>query len=195
MIRHIIRLMLIPIILSTTSFSLQAAAAQFVIDEKHSYVLWRINHLGFSNQTGKWFVTGSLVLDKEQPQLSKVSIKIDMSKIITGIPELDKHLKDASFLDVAKYPESTFVSDKVEVLSNITAKVQGQLTLHGVTKPITLMVTFNKEGKSPITDNVTVGFNATTKLKRSDFGIMTLLPSLGDEVDIEISAEAYQPKA
>lgn len=189
------RLVMIPIILSTAPLTLYAAAEKFTIDDKHSYVQWHINHLGFSTQSGKWFVTGNVVLDKEKPELSKVDISIDIATIITGIPELDKHLKEPLFFDVAKFPKATFVSDKVDVLTNNTAKVRGMLTLRGVSKPITLMVTLNKEGKNPLSDLLSVGFNATTKIKRSDFGMNALLPSLGDEVDININAEAYQPKA
>lgn len=189
------RLVMIPIILSTAPLTLYAAAEKFTIDDKHSYVQWHINHLGFSTQSGKWFVTGNVVLDKEKPELSKVDISIDIATIITGIPELDKHLKEPLFFDVAKFPKATFVSDKVDVLTNNTAKVRGMLTLRGVSKPITLMVTLNKEGKNPLSDLLSVGFNATTTLKRSDFGMNALLPSLGDEVNIDISAEAYQPKA
>jgi len=123
-----------------------------------------------------------------------VDVSIDVDKIVTGLPELDKHLKDKLFFDVAKYPKATFVSDKVEVLSDTTAKVHGNLILHGVSKPITLDVTLNKVGKNPITDKPTVGFTASTELKRSDFGMSTFLPDLGDEVSIEIAAEASPEK-
>lgn len=195
MIRQLMRLVMIPMILSTASLASYAAAEKFTIDDKHSYVQWHINHLGFSNQSGKWFVTGSVILDKEKPELSKVDISIDMASIITGLPALDNHLKEPLFFDVAKYPKATFVSDKVDVLTKNSAKVHGTLTLRGVSKPVTLMVTLNKEGKNPISDKFSVGFNATTQLKRSDFGMTALLPNLGDTVDIQIGAEAYQEKS
>ncbi|HAT1987749.1 TPA: hypothetical protein GJ769_12650 [Legionella pneumophila] len=175
------------------SFPLQAQE-KLILDNEHSYVLWRINHLGFSTQAGKWYVKGFVMLDKDQPQNSKVEATIDVANFITGIPELDKHLKGKLFFDVEHYPVATFVSDKVEVTGEKTAKVNGLLTVHGVTKPVTLLVTLYKVGKNPINDRMTVGFSATTELKRSDFGIKTLLPDLGDEVSIEIGAEAYQPE-
>lgn len=174
------------------SFPLQAAE-QLILDKEHSYVLWHINHLGFSTQAGKWYVSGTVLLDKDHPKNSKVDATIDVAHMITGIPELDKHLKGKLFFDVEHYPVATFVSDKVEVTGEHTANVRGLLTLHGVTKPVTLSVALNKVGKNPINDRMTVGFNATTQLKRSDFGINTLLPDLGDDVRIEIGAEAYQP--
>jgi len=180
----------------TLIFSTSALAAEtFILDDNHSYVLWRIKHLGFSTQSGKWFVKGSVSLDKDNPENSHVEVSIDMDKLVTGLPELDKHLKDKLFFDVAKYPTATFVSNKVKQLSDNTAKIEGTLNFHGVSKPITLDVTLNKVGKNPINDRTTVGFTATTELKRSDFGMNTLLPALGDEVSIEIGAEAYQVKS
>lgn len=176
------------------SFPLQAAE-KLILDNEHSYVLWRIKHLGFSTQVGKWYVKGFLLLDKDQPQNSKVESTIDVANFITGIPELDKHLKGKLFFDVERYPVATFVSEKVEVTGENTAKVHGLLTVRGITKPVILLVTLNKVGKNPINERMTVGFSATTELKRSDFGIKTLLPDLGDEVIIEIGAEAYQPEA
>lgn len=166
-------------------------AEKFILDNKHTYVLWHINHLGFSSQMGKWYANGFVVLDKEKPENSKVEATIELSGISTGLPELDKHLKSALFFNTDKYPSAVFVSDKVTVLNKTSANVQGMLTLHGVSKPITLMVTLNKIGKNPITDQMSAGFTAKTKIKRSNFGMNTLLPDLGDDVSIEIGAEGY----
>jgi polyisoprenoid-binding protein YceI len=183
-------------VIGMLAFSLPLQAAEkLTLDENHSYVLWHINHLGFSTQAGKWYVKGFVTLDKEEPKNSKVDVSIDLANLSTGNPELDEHLKSPLFFDVAKYPKATFVSDKVDVTSKTTAKVEGTLTLHGISKPVTLMVTFNKVGKNPISDLMTVGFSAATTIKRSDFGIKTLLPDLADDVSIEIGAEAYQPKS
>lgn len=167
-------------------------AQKFILDEQHTYVLWHIKHLGFSSQSGKWYAKGFIVLDKDAPKNSKVEAVITVANIVTGLPELDKHLKGKLFFDVARYPLATFVSNKVEVTSKTTAKVNGVLTLHGISKPIVLAVTFNKEGTNPITDKPTIGFTATADIKRSDFGIISMLPDLGDEVVLDIDAEAYQ---
>ncbi|WP_411550296.1 YceI family protein [Legionella maceachernii] len=178
-------------ILSNTN--LYAAPETLTLDTKHSYVLWRVEHLGFSTQAGKWYISnGTVTLDKDNPQTSKVEVVIDLANVTTGIPELDKHLQGPLFFDVTKYPKATFVSKKVNVLSENTAKVEGLLTLHGVTKLVTLDVTLNKVGKNPITNKMTVGFSATTTIKRSSFGIKTLIPQVGDDVKIEIGAEAYK---
>lgn len=171
------------------------AAEKLTIDDQHTYVLWRIKHLGFSTQAGKWYAKGFVILDKEKPENSKVDVTIDVAKVVTGIPELDKHLQGKLFFDVQQYPTATFVSDKVDVTSDTTALVHGKLTLRGISKPVTLNVRMNKVGKNPLNDRMTVGFTATTGLKRSDFGMKTLLPDLDDEVMIEIGAEAYQPTA
>lgn len=183
------------IIVSTFSlfFILSAqAATTYILDPQHSYVMWHISHFDFSNPSGKWFVQGTLVFDKDHPENSKVKATINVADFVTGIPELDKHLKGKSFFDVAKFPTATFVSNKVVVTGKNSAKVTGLLTIHGISKPVTLNVTLNKEGMSVISNKETVGFTASTILKRSDFGITTLLPGLGDAVKIDIEVEAYK---
>lgn len=170
------------------------AAEKFVLDDKHSYVHWQIKHMGFSDQTGKWYVQGMVYLDKEDPKKSSVNVTIDMDKLVTGLPDLDKHLKSADFFDVARFPTSTFVSKKVQVLNKTSAIVYGTLTLHGISKPVKLMVTLNKVGESPVTHRMTAGFSASTTIKRSEFGINRYLPSLGDDVVIKIGAEASPEK-
>lgn len=174
------------------SIAIKAAPVNYTLDPNHTYVLWRINHLGFSNPSGKWMAGGNLILDKDNPKNSQVKATIDLANIITGIPELDKHLKGKNFFDVAQFPTASFVSNKIDITGKTTAKVHGILTLHGLSKPITLNVTFNKAAVSPVSNKDTVGFSATTLLKRSDFGITTLIPEVSDEVKINIETEAYK---
>ncbi|HAT8334249.1 TPA: hypothetical protein JBE46_05245 [Legionella pneumophila subsp. pneumophila] len=164
------------------------------LDNQHTYVLWKVKHLGFSTQAGKWYASGQLVLDKDNPQQSKVNVTINVDDIVTGIPELDKHLKSKLFFDTKQFPTATFVSNRVEVMGKNKAKVYGMLTLHGVTKPIILNVILNKAGINLLNDRETAGFSATTSLKRSDYGIKALIPEVGDDVEIEIEAEAYLDK-
>ena len=171
----------------------QAAADTYTFDPNHTYVLWHVNHFGFSNPSGKWLADGTLVIDETKPQDSKVNVIIKTASIDTGIPKLDEHLKGPQFFDVAQFPTATFVSDKVTVTGKNTAKVSGILTVHGVSKPVTLDVTLNKVGVSPITNKKTAGFTASTTIKRSDFGITAYLPGLGDDVTINIEAEANKP--
>jgi len=192
MIRNLFSYALMAIVLLITSLPL-SAAEKLTLDGQHTYVLWHINHLGFSVQAGKWYANGFVLLDKDHPQNSKLEATIDVAHFITGIPELDEHLKGELFFDVKKFPTATFVSNKIDVTGKTTANVQGILTVHGVSKPVILKVKLNKVGKNPINDNMTYGFFATTMIKRSDFGIKTLLPALGDDVTLEINTEAYQP--
>lgn len=194
MINHVMKKYFIQSIIAILFFftsTVYAASETYQIDPSHSYVLWHISHFDFSHPSGKWMVSkGTIVIDKDKPQNSKVDVTIQVADIVTGIPELDKHLKSAAFFDVMKFPTATFVSDKVTLSGKDKAKVHGILTLHGISKPITLDVKLNKTGISPITNKNTIGFMATTTLKRSDFGMTTLLPGLGDEVKIDIEVEA-----
>jgi polyisoprenoid-binding protein YceI len=166
------------------------AADTYTLDPNHTYVLWHINHFGFSNPSGKWMAQGTLILDQANPQNSKVNVTIQIANLVTGVPELDAHLKEPLFFDAAKFPTATFVSDKVDVTGKNTAKVHGMLTVHGVTKPIVLNVTLNKIGINPINNKQTAGFSATATLDRSDYGITTLIPDISDLVKINIEMEA-----
>jgi polyisoprenoid-binding protein YceI len=171
------------------------AADTLAIDSNHSFVQWHIKHLGFSQQTGKWYVTGTILIDKDKPQDSKVDVKIDINNLVTGLPELDKHLKSKLFFDAEKYPTATFVSNKVDVTGKDTAKVTGILTLRGMSKPVTLDVVLNKVGENPINNKMTAGFTAKTEIKRSDFGMNAFLPNVGDDVSLEIEVEASPVKS
>ncbi|KTD41232.1 YceI family protein [Legionella parisiensis] len=180
-------------LLIAISFSAPACAAPetYILDKNHTYVLWSADHLGFSTQFGKWYATGQLVLDKDNPSQSKVNATIDVRDMITGIPELDKHLKSKLFFNAERYPTATFVSNKVTPQGDNKATVDGILTLRGVSKPVVLQVTLNKVGMNLISNKMSIGFTATGSINRSDFGINAFLPSISDKVNISIGAEAY----
>lgn len=169
------------------------AADTYTIDSSHTYVQWYINHFGFSNPSGKWMVAkGTLVLDEKKPQNSKVDVTIQMDEIDTGIIKLDEHLKGGEFFNVEQFPVATFISDKVILKGKDKALVRGILTMHGVSKPVTLDVKLNKLGYNPVINKMAVGFSATTLIKRSDFDMKSYLPGLGDDVKIVIEAEAVK---
>ncbi len=170
--------------------SVSNAGTTYTLDPNHTYVLWHINHFGFSNPSGKWMAQGTLVFDKNHPQNSQVTATVNIADGVTGIPALDKHMQTDTFFDVAKFPTATFVSDKVKVTGKNTADVMGRLTLHGVTKPLTFHVILNKIGISLVTNQPTIGFSGTATLNRSDYGISAYAPGLGTEVPLEIEAEA-----
>jgi polyisoprenoid-binding protein YceI len=166
------------------------AAETYTIDPTHTAVTWTINHFGFSNPWGKFsLITGTLVLDEQTPQNSKVSVTIPTANLVTGFDKLDEHLKSKDFFDVEKYPTATFESTKVTVTGKETATVEGTLTLHGMSKPETLSVTLNKIGENMM-KRKTAGFSATATIKRSDFGISSYLPGLADDVKLYIESES-----
>jgi len=188
--KQLIRKVVIYTLLALFSISVHAADT-YTLDPNHTYVLWGIKHFGFSTQVGKFYATGTLVLDKDKPENSKVNASITIASIATGLAELDKHLKGKLFFDADKFPVATFVSDKTEVIDKITANVHGTLTLHGVAKPLVLHVKLNKVGMNPISNKMTAGFSASATIKRSDFGMTTLIPGLSDDVDLMIGSEAF----
>lgn len=166
------------------------AAETYALDTNHTNIVWSINHFGFSNPSGKFTkVEGQLVLDEANPANSKVSMTLSPANILTGIDKLDEHLKSKDFFDVEQFPNATFVSTKVALTGKDTAKVTGTLTLHGISKPVTLDVKLNKIGVNMF-NKKTAGFSAFTTIKRSDFGINTYLPALVDDVKISIESEA-----
>lgn len=189
--RHLTKLITaIFVLLITFTLTAQAQPEKYTFDPNHSYIMWHISHFGFSNPSGKWMIDGTLMLDQAKPQDSKVDVTVNVATMDTGLPELDKHLKGELFFNVAKFPTATFVSDKVTVTGKDTAKVHGMLTLLGASKPVTLNVKLNKMGISPINNQMTAGFSADTELNRSEFGMTSLSPGLGDKVKIHIEVEA-----
>lgn len=166
------------------------AMETYILDPTHTAVVWHISHFGFSNPSGKWMASGTLVLDQAHPANSAVNVTIPLSNLVTGVPALDQHLKSKDFFNIQQYPIATFVSNKVDVTGVDTAKVYGTLTLHGVSKPEVLDVKLNRQGMSSITHKQTVGFTATAEVNRSDFNIMMGLPGLSNKVILDIDAEA-----
>jgi len=166
------------------------AADHYTLDPAHTSVGWEISHFGFSHPSGKFaLIDGTLSLDAVHPENSTVSATIPIANLVTGIPKLDEHLKSKDFFDVATFPTATFASTKVDVQGNDSAIVHGTLTLHGVSKPVDLNVRLNKIGENMM-KKPTAGFSATATIKRSDFGMKTYLPALGDEIKLTIESES-----
>lgn len=168
------------------------ALENYKLDPNHTYVSWQVDHFGFSHPSGKWVANGNLQVDKSNLANSKVNVTIKMDDLSTGIKEFDNHLKGKMFFQTDKFPTATFVSDKVEMSDNQIHKVYGTLTLKGVSKPVILEVTPNKTGINPVTEKETMGFSATTQIKRSDFGISAFVPDVGDDIKMQIEVEAYK---
>jgi polyisoprenoid-binding protein YceI len=133
-------------------------------------------------------VSGSLNLDPKKPADSALEIHIPVATVSTTNAKLDGELKSDAWLGATQFPEIVFKSTKVTETGKDTAKVTGDLTLHGVTKPVTLAVKFNGAGTNPLDKKYTAGFEVSGKIKRSDFGVKTYVPLIGDDVDLIISA-------
>ena len=173
-----------------------AAPVTYKLDPSHTMVLFSWNHFGYSNPTANLGqVDGTLVYDEKDPSKATVEATLPLAGLDTFVPKLDEHLKSADFLDAAKYPNVTFKSTKVTPAGKNKLKVVGDLTVHGVTKPVTLDVTLNKIGPHPMMKVQTVGFDATTTIKRADFGVGAYVPNVSDEIKIRITTEAHDASA
>lgn len=174
-----------------------AFAGSYVLDPAHTQVVFTWNHFGFSNpsaQFGK--VEGTLEFDAADPTKSSVKVTIPLASVNSNVPKLDEHLQHADFFDSAKYPDATFVSTRVEKgATPQTLKVTGDLSLHGVTRPIVLDVTINKVGEHPMRKAPAAGFDATTTIERSQFGIKTYVPMVSDAIKVHITSEAIDAAA
>jgi len=166
-----------------------AQAGSYTVESSHTRVGFSVSHFGFSDWFGEFAnVTGSLALDPADVTRSKLAVSIPVATIATTNTTLDDELRSAEWFDAGAYPAITFVSTKVERTGERTADVTGNLTFHGVTKPVTLKASFNGGGVNPMNKAYTVGFNATGTIKRSDFGVTKYVPVVGDEVTLRISA-------
>ncbi len=177
------------------AMSAQAAPVTYKLDPAHTMVLFSWNHFGYSNPTANLGLgEGTLVFDEQHPAKSSVEVALPLAQLDTHVPALDEHLKEPDFLDAAKYPVVTFKSTEVQPLGGNKFKVTGNLTVHGVTRPVVLDATLNKVGPHPMTKAPSIGFDATASIKRSDFGVGAYVPNVSDELTIRITTEASVPK-
>jgi polyisoprenoid-binding protein YceI len=166
----------------------RVAAGTYKVDPAHTMVVWEVDHLGLSPLYGLFGeATGTLTLDPANPGAAKVDVTLPLSGLKVTSPGFDKHLRTPDFFDEAKFPNARFVSTSVKATGS-KATITGDLTVHGVTKPVTLDATFFGAGDNPMSKAKTVGFTATAKIKRSDFGLGMAAPFVSDEVDLKITA-------
>ncbi|MDH2431847.1 YceI family protein [Pokkaliibacter sp. MBI-7] len=175
----------------TTAFAAGAFAADYNVDPAHSSVSFVIGHLGVSQTLGQFRkFSGDFSYDADKPDTSKVSLVIDTTSIDTNYEPRDKHLSSPDFLDVKQFPELTFKSTAYKGDAN-GGELTGDMTLHGVTKPITFTLHKVGEGKDPW-GGYRAGFVATTQIKRSEFGITNFIPGVTDETDITVRIEGVR---
>lgn len=172
----------------------RVTAGAYKVDPAHTQVTFTVNHLGFSLYRGQFGdITGTLTLDPAKPAAARMSIEIPMSGLVTTSKALTDHLMKADFFDAARYPSARFESTSI-VVSGTNAVITGNLTIRDVTRPVTLQARFIGAGTSPMNKAETVGFEATARLKRSDFGVSYGIPFVTDEVDLAISAAFEKAK-
>ncbi|WP_420332101.1 YceI family protein [Roseibium sp.] len=186
---------------SALALSLLAAPAvaepvAYDFDKSHANLSFTYNHLGYSTTDGRfgdW--DGTLLIDKDTPANSSVEFTINIDSLDTFWADRDTHLKSPDFFDAAKFPQATFKSTKVEQTGENQLDVTGDLTLRGITKPVTLTVDVLALGDHPMAKKPAAGFAVTTVLKRSDFGMDKFVPYVGDEITVTFHAETLISEA
>jgi len=171
------------------------AADTYVFDKAHSTLGFQVRHL-FSTVPGKFDdFTGTITYDEANPENSSVAVTIKTASVDTGFKTRDDDLRSPNFFDAAKYPEITFKSKSVKVTGNNTAEVTGDLTIHGVTKEVVLKVELLGKGAGGKPGSIVTGWDATTALKRTDYGltwnkVIEGTQVVGDDVKIDLNVEA-----
>lgn len=182
--------------LAIASTAALAAPVAYRIDPTHTDVIASWSHLGFSNPIAHFGqVDGTIVYDADDVAASSVEVRIPLSGLNSHVPAFDEHLRSDDLFDAARHPVITFRSTKVEAAGEGRLRVAGELSIKGVTRPVVLDAKLNKVGEHPMKKVPTIGFDATTTIRRSDFGIAYAVPAVSDEVRIRITTEASAPKA
>lgn len=187
-------------VLALSSFTITASQAQIVsdpnkvlsgkysFDGNHTQVVFSVLHFGFTNYTGLFSgITGSMMLDTMDMENTKVSVDIPISSVMTTSMKLNDELKGKEWFDSDQFPKAHFESTRVLKTGSNTATADGNLTLHGITKPETLKVHFIGAGVNMMSKKYTAGFEAHAIIKRSDFGVKMFVPYVEDDVELRIA--------
>jgi polyisoprenoid-binding protein YceI len=169
----------------------------YSLDPGHTEVVARWNHFGFSTPAAVFCqIRGTLTYAADQPERSRVEVTIPVASVRTTVPRQDEHFRSVEFFDAAQFPEIHFRSTKVE-RGPAAGKllVTGTLTIRGISKPVTLDVHVNQVGMHGMHNVPAAGFDATTQINRSEFGMGAYVPAVSDRIDLRITAEAVESKA
>ncbi len=170
-------------------------AGVYKTDPKHAYINFSYDHFGYSRPLLRWRSwTADLNWNPESPAQSSLDVAIDANSVDSGVDIFDDHLKSADFFDTANHPDITFKSTSVAVTGGATGTVTGDLTIKGVSKPVTLDVRVNRAADDSFAKGYKLGFSASGVVKRSDFGVDKYAPMVSDDVAISIEAEFVLPK-
>lgn len=166
----------------------RVTAGTYAADPAHTLVGFRVSHFGFNDYFGQFgTITGTLTLDPANPAAAALDITVPVSGLSTASSGLTAHMQRADFFDMPNHPNVRFVSTMVHV-QGTTAHIMGNLTIRGVTRPVTLNARFVGAGTNPFNRKATVGFHATTTINRSEFGMTYAVPMVSDAVQLDISA-------
>lgn len=191
MIKHLTRWLSMATALGVL-WTLPASAQTYQVDPVHTSLVFRVKHMNTAYVYGRFNqVTGTVVLDESNPARSSVNIEVDANSVYTGNEQRDNHLRSPDFLSTRQYSTIRFTSTEVRRVNSNTVQVKGNLTMRGVTRPITAEVTLTGKGKNTQGGEV-IGFETTFTIRRSEFGIRYGLPGLGDDVRVILSVEAMR---
>ncbi|MGR3615242.1 MAG: YceI family protein [Paracoccaceae bacterium] len=180
-------------LVGATATTALATADKYVLDASHSQILFSYNHLGYSTTWGMFSgFEGEVLFDQEDPAASSVSVSMPVTSMLTGWEQRFNHFMSKDFLDATEADIVSFNSTGIEVTGEGTAKITGDLTLNGVTKPVVLDAKLNQTGEHPMEGKPWAGFDATTQVLRSDFNLGQFAPFVSDEVEVMISIEAMK---
>lgn len=181
--------------LAGVSAAAAAAPVTYQIDPNHTAVTASWSHFGFSNPVANFNqAEGSITYDPANVGQSSVNVTLPLSGLDANVEDFNEHLRSADFFEAEKYPAITFKSTKVEAAGDKKLRVFGDLTIKDITRPVVLDVNINKIGEQPMAKRPAAGFDATTVIKRSDFGVGKYAPNVGDEVTLRITTEAVVAK-
>ena len=165
-------------------------SGNYTLEPTHTEVMFGVGHFGFSTYYGQFpGTTGSLKLDSGNPAASQLDVSVPVANVWTASDKLTDELKSADWLDAKAFPAMTFHSTKITPTGPTTADVAGDLTLHGVTKPVVLHATFMQGGANPMDKKYELGFAGSAEILRSEFGIKSYVPAISDKVTLTLEAE------
>lgn len=167
-----------------------AAPVTYVFDQAHTFPRFSYTHFGYSKQLSRFDKTTGSVTYDAAAKTGAVDVTIDLKSVDTGFPLFDEHIQGPDFLDTAEHPTATFKSTKVVFDGDKPSTIEGNLTIKGITKPVTLTVTSFQHMAHPMLKKDAIGANASALIKRSDFDAGKYAPYVGDEVSLDIAMEA-----
>jgi len=182
------------VLLATAAAPLCTHASEYRFDTVHTQIFFCASHMRFSRPCGRMHVkSGYFVFDNDHWSKSRVDVVIDLDSLDMGDRRWNETLRSWQFLDTGDHPTAHFVSTRVEKTGDRQGIIHGKLSLHGVTRPLDLKVTFNRAAVDPYTFHFTAGFSASAMLKRSEFGMKKYLPDIvGNEVSINVQVEGLR---